>query len=191
MFDMMSGPQQAKTEPEPTPAPELNDPNANPVADDMPQLTNLKAKFERASKQTGVPVEIMAGVASRESHVGKALDQYGFDPAKKTAFGIMQVDRRYHKLIGTHDKHGHPTPASQEHINQAASILKANKELIDKRYPNWTEDQRWRAAAAGYNMGPGNVRTLEHMDEGTTGGDYSQDVMSRAQAYKLLKEKKQ
>lgn len=152
----------------------------SPIADDVPQLQSLKAKFSYASKRTGVPEEILGGVASRESHVGKSLDKAGFDPEKK-AFGIMQVDGRYHKLRGTN------SPYSQAHIDQAAEIIRDNKAIMDKRFPNWTEEQRWRAAAAGYNMGPGNVKTLDKMDEGTTGGDYSQDVMKRAKAYKLLK----
>jgi soluble lytic murein transglycosylase-like protein len=184
MFDVIS-PSPNVAEPAAQPEPE-----SSPVADDMPQLQNLRQKFEAASKRTGVPVDVLAGIASRESHVGKALDSSGFDPAKKTAFGIMQVDTRYHQLVGAKDAKGHPTPSSQGHINQAAGILRDNKAIMDKRFPNWSDEQRWRAAAAGYNMGPGNVKTLDAMDQGTTGGDYSKDVMERAHSFGILKNKK-
>jgi len=36
---------------------------------------------------------------------------------------------------------------------------------------------------AAYNMGDGNVRSIENMDVGSTGGDYSNDVAARAQWY--------
>ncbi|TNN83719.1 N-acetylmuramoyl-L-alanine amidase [Liparis tanakae] len=36
---------------------------------------------------------------------------------------------------------------------------------------------------AAYNMGDGNVRSIENMDVGSTGGDYSHDVSARAQWY--------
>lgn len=156
---------------------------ANSVVDDVPQLHSLKSKFEYAAKRSGVPEEILAGIASRESHVGKSLNKEGYDPEKK-AFGIMQIDSRYHKL------RAHASADSQAHIDDAADIVKANKTLMDKRFPNWTEEQRWRAAVAGYNMGPDNVKTIDHMDQGTTGGDYSKDVMGRARAYRLVKDKK-
>lgn len=171
----------ASKTPPPAPVPEPG--QGSPIDDDIPQLKSLKSKFESASKRTGVPTEVLAGIASRESHAGKSLNKEGFDPDKK-AFGVMQVDGRYHQLRGTE------SPKSQAHINQAAEIVRDNKKLMDKRFPNWTEEQRWRAAAAGYNMGPGNVKSLDHMDQGTTGGDYSEDVMKRAKAFRLIKDQR-
>ncbi len=37
---------------------------------------------------------------------------------------------------------------------------------------------------SAYNAGVKNVRTYERMDVGTTGGDYSNDVVARAQWFK-------
>jgi len=37
---------------------------------------------------------------------------------------------------------------------------------------------------AAYNMGDGNVHSYENVDENTTGEDYSNDVVARAQWYK-------
>lgn len=39
-------------------------------------------------------------------------------------------------------------------------------------------------AIAAYNMGDGNVHSYESVDANTTGKDYSNDVVARAQWYK-------
>lgn len=152
----------------------------NPIEEDMPQIESLRAKFEAASKRYGVPVEILAGIASRESRAGKHLNPDGYG-AEKKAYGIMQIDERFHRRRGK-------KPDSQEHINQSAEILAKNKKTIDadKRFAKWTEEQRMQAAVAAYNFGLGNVKSWRNLDKGTTGGDYSKDVMSRAAAYRAL-----
>ena len=144
---------------------------------DAPHVERLRNRFARSSKRYGVPVEVLAGIASRESRGGKALNEFGYDDAKE-AFGILQVDKRFHKLQGTQ------APDSQEHIDQGASILKQYHEVIKKKHPKWSEEMQWRGAVAAYNMGPGNVKSVENLDIGTTGNDYSQDVMLRAKVYR-------
>lgn len=148
----------------------------SPIVEDFPQLAALKDKFENAAKLYGIPVEILGGIASRESRVGKHLNEAGYDEEKK-AYGVMQIDERFHKRRGK-------KPDSQEHINQAAEILAKNKKEIDKRFPKWSEEQRMRAAVAAYNFGVGNVKTWKGLDKGTTGDNYSGDVMERAGAYR-------
>lgn len=150
----------------------------NPIQDDLPQLSGLRNKFEQAGKIYGIPVEILAGIASRESRAGKHLNALGYDKTKKS-FGVMQINERYHKRRGK-------KPDDQAHINQAAEILSKNKKEIDKKFPKWTEEQRMQAAVAAYNFGVSNVKTWKGLDQGTTGNDYSTDVMSRARAYKSL-----
>jgi len=150
------------------------------IEEDMPRLDRLRTRFEQAGKTYGIPVEILAAIASRESRVGQHLNKEGYDPEKK-AYGIMQIDENWHKRRGN-------TPDSQAHINQAAEILAKNKKEIDKRFPKWTEEQRMRGAVAAYNMGTGNVRTWNNLDVGTTGGDYSKDVMLRARALKARRD---
>ena len=150
----------------------------NPIEDDIPEIEALRDRFDNAASKYGIPVEILAGIASRESRVGKHLNAAGYDEEKK-AYGIMQVDERYHKRKGK-------KPDSQEHIDQAASILAKNKKEIDedKRFVKWSEEQRMRAAVAAYNFGVGNVKSWKGLDVGTTGGDYSKDVMERARIYR-------
>ena len=150
----------------------------SPIEDDMPEIEALRERFEHAGTKYGIPAEILAGIASRESRVGKHLNSAGYDEEKK-AYGIMQVDERFHKRRGK-------KPDSQEHINQAAEILAKNKKQIDedKRFAKWSDEQRMRAAVAAYNFGVGNVKTWKDLDVGTTGNDYSKDVMERARVYR-------
>ena len=146
--------------------------------EDLPRIQSLRSKMEAAARNHAVPVEYLEGIASRESRGGKALNPTtGYDDVKQ-AYGVMQVDERYHNL------EGNTAPDSQEHINQAAGILRDNKRQMDKKFPKWSQEERWRAAIAAYNMGSGNVRTRENIDNGTTGGDYSQDVLIRARMFK-------
>lgn len=148
----------------------------NPIEEDLPQIDALRSKFENSAKRYGVPPEILAAISSRESRTGKHLNSAGYDEEKK-AYGIMQIDERYHKRRGK-------KPDSQEHIDQAAEILSKNKKEIDKRFPKWSEEQRMQAAVAAYNFGVGNVKTWKGLDKGTTGDNYSADVMERSRAYR-------
>ncbi len=145
--------------------------------EDVPRIASLRSKMEAAARNHRVPVEYLEGIASRESRGGKALNAMGYDDEKQ-AFGVMQVDQNYHKLEGVN------APDSQAHIDQAARILRDDKRQMDKKFPKWSDEERWRAAIAAYNMGSGNVKTKEQVDKGTTGGDYSQDVLIRAQTFR-------
>lgn len=144
--------------------------------DDVNEVFSLKDKFDRAGKRYAVPTEILAGVASRESRVGKHLNAEGYDPEKK-AYGIMQIDERYHKRRGK-------GPTDQAHIDQSAEILRQYRNEIDRKFPDWSDEERWRATVAAYNMGPANVKTRERLDVGTTGNNYSEDVMDRAKVFR-------
>eukprot|EP01132_Coremiostelium_polycephalum_P003216 gene3216-4028_t len=140
---------------------------------DRDRVLSLKDTFVQVSKSTLVPPEILAAIASRESHVGAILSPEGCskDPTNK-GFGIMQIDKQFHEPLGTKD--------SIEHITQAAQIINTFKETISKKHPNWTDLQISKGAIAAYNIGPKGVQTLENMDKGTTNDDYSGDVLVRA-----------
>jgi len=144
---------------------------------DKDSVNTYKKQFEIASKNTGIPPELLAAIASRESHVGKYLKN-GRSPnyPNNKGFGIMQVDEGYHKLQGTWD--------SLEHITQAANILKDFISIIKSKFPEWSEEQRVQGGVAAYNCGPNNVRSWTEVDERTTSKDYSADVMQRAEFYK-------
>lgn len=101
---------------------------------------------------------------------------------------------------------------SQEHLNQATGILVDFIKRIrtsdgfrhctaEQQLKGLLADQHWLAlfavclalfsfvivsagGIAAYNMGDGNVHSYENVDVNTTGGDYSNDVVARAQWYK-------
>nr|BDH78621.1 G-type lysozyme C-terminal like protein [Triakis scyllium] len=112
---------------------------------------------------------------SRESRGGNVLENGRGDHGN--GFGLMQVDKRHHKIVGAWD--------SKEHITQATQILIGMIQGIAKKFPNWSKEQQLKGGISAYNAGPGNVQTYEKMDVGTTGNDYANDTVARAQWLKM------
>jgi soluble lytic murein transglycosylase-like protein len=142
----------------------------------MGRLSRIQGKLQKASEKYSIPVEILAGIADRESGVGSSLDVSGWDQGKN-AYGIMQVDKRYHDVKGN-------APDSQAHINQAAEILRQARNDMDRNFPKDTDEQRWQSAIAAYNTGAGRVKSHATRDRSTAGHDYSTDVWERATDYR-------
>lgn len=134
-----------------------------------------KETFAIVAKEFNLPPALLAAIASRESRGGAALRK-GFGDAGN-GYGLMQVDKRFHKLEGLDD------PAGLPHIRQATSILASYRDEMAKKHPDWHDERQLQGAVAAYNCGVKNVQTLEGMDKGTTGDDYSNDVWARAQFY--------
>jgi hypothetical protein len=143
---------------------------------DLGRIKAIADRFVTAASKFGVPAAVLAAIASRESRGGAQLDSNGFGD-KGNAFGVMQVDRRFHVLEGTSD------PASLEHIEQATGIFAQNLDEVERKHPDWEDEFVLKGAVAAYNFGVGNVQTKEGIDEGTTGNDYGSDVIARAQYY--------
>ncbi|ROL47203.1 Lysozyme g [Anabarilius grahami] len=89
---------------------------------------------------------------------------------------LITVDKRYHTPEGAWD--------SEQHVTQGTKILIDSIKEIKAKFPQWTQEQCFKGGISAYNAGVKNVRTYERMDVGTTGGDYSNDVVARAQWYK-------
>ncbi|MEO0647213.1 MAG: hypothetical protein AAFZ17_13835, partial [Cyanobacteria bacterium J06650_10] len=129
-----------------------------------------------------VPTEIIAALASRESHIGTALGRHGNKPGwgdNNQGWGILQVDRQK----GTRAIRGLNSPDSQEHIEQAMEIFTASRDAVRLKHPDWTDENILKGACVAYNAGASSVRTIEKMNEGTTHHDYGDDVIARAQFY--------
>lgn len=143
---------------------------------DLGRVRPLIAKFNDAGSKTNLPPALLAAIASRESRCGNVLDRHGFGDAGN-AFGIMQVDKRFHSLEGL------PDPRSQGHIDQAAAILNQAFQQAQRKFAGQPLARQLQAAVAAYNCGMGAVPSPANADDHTTGQDYSNDVWARAEFY--------
>ena len=150
---------------------------------DNSRTRNHRSKFRGAGSNKSIDHCILGGILSRESRSGNALttwngefgwgDCYG---GTCYGFGLMQIDRRYHSKKGAWD--------SQQHIEQATDILIDTINCVARKHTSWKLEQKTKGGISGYNAGCGNVQTYDGMDIGTTGNDYSSDVVSRANYYR-------
>lgn len=145
---------------------------------DESRANTQKPKFEQVGKEQHIPASIIAAIASRESRTGMRgiLDRNGYGD-RGNGYGIMQVDRRYHSLLGL------PDPSSLAHIRQATQIFADNLEKVSNKHPTWNDSDVLKGAMVAYNSGVKNVQSIANMDRGTTHNDYGADVMARAQFY--------
>ncbi|MGK7905824.1 MAG: D-Ala-D-Ala carboxypeptidase family metallohydrolase [Synechococcus sp.] len=143
---------------------------------DLPAVLQYKDQFERTGAKFDIPPALLAAIASRESRGGKALRQ-GFGDGGN-AFGIMQVDKRFHKLAGVSEG-----PGSLAHIDQATGILKDYLNQVITKFSHWEKKFQLEGAVVAYNSGVRNVQSQSRLNIGTTGGDYGSDVIARAWFY--------
>ncbi|XP_060783358.1 lysozyme g-like isoform X1 [Neoarius graeffei] len=144
------------------------------AAHDLKRMNQYKSIIMNVARAKQMDPAVIAAIISRESRAGAALvDGWG---DHGNAFGLMQVDKRYHKLRGTWN--------SEEHVTQGTEILIDGIRAIQRKFPKWPKEHQFKGGISAYNAGVGNVRTYEGMDIGTTGNDYANDVVARAQWFK-------
>jgi uncharacterized protein YcbK (DUF882 family) len=144
---------------------------------DWIRIEPIRERFYLAATKYDVPPSLLAAIASRESHVGSALDRNGLGD-NGNAFGIMQVDKRFHLQAGVSRD-----TANQIHINQGAEILDAKRTEVIQMHRDWGDEYILKGATAAYNSGSANIQTKIGIDRGTAGDDYGSDVIARAQYY--------
>lgn len=143
------------------------------LPDDLkPLFGRLKPLFIEAGSKLVFDPWLLAAIAWRESHFGALLDARGCGDHGH-GYGVMQVDSRSHMLVGN--------PDSIEHVMQAANTLNDMRNGVARLFPDWSKSDRLRAAVAAYNFGLHNVKSIEHIDVGTTNNDYSADVLAKAE----------
>ncbi|XP_078493880.1 lysozyme g [Ciona intestinalis] len=145
------------------------------AATDLSRMNQYKSSIESAGRQLCMDPSVIAGIISRETRAGATIgsDGYGSDGH---GYGLMQVDDRYHTIEGG--------PTSLDHILQGTSILISNIGQISSKFPSWDQNMDLKGGICAYNIGVGGVWSYDNMDVGTTGDDYSSDVVARAQYYK-------
>jgi SH3-like domain-containing protein len=143
---------------------------------DLERVKKIANTLLSASAKFGIPAALLAAEAGRESRAGGALDPDGWGD-NHIGFGILQVDKNSHRIGGSE------SPTSQAHVDQATGILAGYIDAVQDLHPDWDDIYILKGAVAAYNCGPSNVRTIEAMDIGTTGDDYSSDVIARAKYY--------
>lgn len=136
---------------------------------------DLKHKFEQVGKEYGIPPALLAGIASRETHGGNALDANGNGKYDPNGYGVLQVDINN----GHQAKEGGPYGLG--HLKQAAGIFKAKLDKVKQQHPKLPLEQQLQMAVSRYNGGRG--LSYPNSDTGTTGGDYANDTLARAQYY--------
>ncbi len=135
-------------------------------------------RFEIAGEKYDLPPALLAAIASRETRGGTGLDSDG-EGDSGNAVGIMQIDKNWHAPVNIGSDF-----ASQGHINQASAILAGFLGDAEDSKPQWSDAVQLQAATAAYNGGPQVFKYgPKGFDRGTDGGDYSNDVIARAQYY--------
>ncbi|XP_078602741.1 LOW QUALITY PROTEIN: lysozyme g-like [Branchiostoma floridae x Branchiostoma japonicum] len=139
---------------------------------DLSRLNNYKSQILQAASAKNMDPAVIAAIISRETRAGAALAADGTGD-NGNGFGLMQVDYRYHTPAGG--------PYSTEHMMQGTQILIDTINCVRQRHPGWTAEMALKGGISGYNAGCGNVQTYAGMDVDTTGDDYANDVVARAQ----------
>ncbi|XP_070768606.1 lysozyme g-like [Enoplosus armatus] len=150
---------------------------------DAGRMDKYKTKINKVGDKYDIDPALIAAIISRESRAGNALSNgwgdYDSRRGAYNAWGLMQVD--VNPNGGGHTAQG--AWDSEEHLCQGTKILVYFIKRIQKKFPGWSKDQQLKGGIAAYNMGDGNVNSYDNVDEHTTGGDYSNDVVARAQWY--------
>ncbi|XP_040893216.1 lysozyme g-like isoform X1 [Toxotes jaculatrix] len=177
---------------------------------DNDRMKKYKSKIRSVGGKYGIDPALIAAIISRESRAGNTLkDGWGdWDPSRNAfnGWGLMQVD--------VNPKGGGHTPKggwdSEEHICQGTEILVYFLGRIRNKFRDWSTEQQLKGlfyrisrlvhasaflslfsfvfvsagGIAAYNQGDGNVHSYDQVDAYTTGGDYANDVVARAQWYR-------
>lgn len=151
---------------------------------DLMDMNNYKSIIQKVAHQKGIDPALIAAIISRSCRAGKTLiaGRGCYDHQRKAynTYGLMQID--------VNPKGGGHIPKgawdSEEHLSQATDILLYFMIRIKHKFPSWTKEQQLKGGIAAYNAGDGNIESYEKVDAKTSCGDYSNDVVARAQWYK-------
>jgi hypothetical protein len=177
----------------------VNDPT---MMRQLEQAERYKSIIHECANNSNLPVAIICGIGSRESHWGLALKpphpggtgdfsqrrprgtRTGMEPPDGGGYGrgLMQIDYDWHEFART----GAWQDPRQNLLYAAKVLNSADRFFRNKGMP---EQYIERAVIAAYNAGATATWNCyqggEDLDCNTTGRDYSEDVMNRAGWFQL------
>jgi hypothetical protein len=139
-------------------------------------LTKIKdawGYFANAAAATGIPAAVLAAIASRETGVRMIVGDGGHGR------GVMQIDDRYHSAFTS-------SPAAMDWTQNPMYGAKVLASYLQQAISGGVDEfNALRVALAGYNQGlsgaKADYQNYGDPDKTTTGGDYSKDVLQRAE----------
>ena len=180
----------------------LEAPPTSPAADWQPHHMKAQFKlavkngwvdaFEEAAAKRGFPVAVLMAIASRETNMRNIIGDGGH------GYGLMQIDDR---SFADWCKSGAWKEGAQG-IAMGALVLDQKRTQIEQGKgkklkvgntsftgANFTDAELLQIAVAAYNSGLRSYMNFSlngNPDKGTTGHDYSADVMNRSERFKAL-----
>ncbi|XP_061173570.1 glycine, glutamate and proline-rich protein-like [Saccostrea echinata] len=141
-----------------------------------------KSCFEFVGRDLCIHPAVIAGMASRETNVGYDIRNTNGWGDHGNGYGILQCDIRHCPVCNYNLTCTSYPYNSCQHINMMIKyVLIPNINSMKTKFPEWTPEQQLQGAIAAYNTGPGRVSSWNTVDQHTTHGDYSNDVIARAQ----------
>nr|AGC97429.1 lysozyme g [Brachirus orientalis] len=147
------------------------------------RIRNYKTEIEGVGRIYGIESTLTAAISSRESRARYVVHDgwEDWNPSRQAynAWGLMQVD--VNPNGGGHTARGEWD--SVEHLCQATEILVYFIDQIRKKISDLSKEQQLKGAIAAYNAGDRKVHSYAKVEENTTGIDYSDDGVGRAEWY--------
>ncbi|XP_070174181.1 lysozyme g-like [Littorina saxatilis] len=146
----------------------------------MRELNGLKSCIDQVAKSNCIEAALIGAVASRETNGGASLTASGVGIWDHNGYGIMQCDLHTSGLPCKDC-----APRSCCHIEMLVHRkIVPDIHAMKAKFPSWSIEQQVQAAIAAYNTGRSRVHGFSNIDAYTTGHDYSNDVIARAQHLK-------
>jgi hypothetical protein len=157
------------------------------------------AHFKEAAEEYNFPTELLIAVGSRETNLDPKYLKVAGDHGN--GYGLMQVDKRY---FPEWVKSGNWRDARDGILKGASVLSQKRKQILESRgrtltvnfstggsrqfvMPEFEGEELKKVFVASYNSGmaaPYHVSRGRDCDYGTTGQNYSKDVLERAQFFK-------
>jgi hypothetical protein len=149
--------------------------------------------FEKASQDYLFPVEVLLGIASRETNMKSIVGDGGH------GYGVMQIDDRsfpdwchsggWKDINACIQKGALVLDSKREQIRSGQGATLRIGGASFRGAPNLTDDNLLRIAIAAYNSGLWSYYDFSKSgdpDQRTTGHDYSRDVLARTSIFRTL-----